>query len=173
MALAASGGMVARRRRPRDASEPRGTVHPLLDLHGLTGGEARVRAELWLRDQAIAGERTVVVVTGRGNRSQGLPVLRGEVEDVLARLQGDIVTGWGHTDGGGGFRIGLRPPPPSIHRPTRAPSTAGALLRDTPPELRRRAEEALHELGISPTPELLRAEIRRLLAEDGSPSPER
>jgi hypothetical protein len=138
-------------------------VHPLLDLHGLTGGEARVRAELWLRDRAAAGERTVVIVTGRGNRSQGLPVLRGEVEDVLARLQPGIVIGWESTDGGGGYRVKLRPPSGSIPR---APAGSDPLVRAAPPELRRRAQEALDELGIAPTPELLRAEIRRLLAED-------
>lgn len=156
-----------RRRRLRDASQPRGTVHPLLDLHGLTGGEARVRAELWLRDRAAGGDRTVVVVTGRGNRSPGLPVLRGEVEDLLARLRGDIVTGWEHTDGGGGFRVTLRPAPSSLPR---SPRSAAGPPRGTPPELRRRAEEALSELGIAPTPELLAAEIRRLRAEDESES---
>lgn len=144
-------------------------MHPLLDLHGLTGGEARVRAELWLRDRAAGGERTVVVVTGRGNRSHGLPVLRGEVEDVLARLKGEVVTRWEHTDGGGGFRVSLRPSPHST--PRAGPSAAG-IARTIPPELRRRAEEALAELGIAPTPELLRAEIRRLLAEDKSSAPE-
>lgn len=142
-------------------------MHPLLDLHGLTGGEARVRAELWLRDRAAQGHRTVVVVTGRGNRSPGLPVLRGEVEDVLARLRGDVVTAWEHTGGGGGFRVTLRPTPSSTPRASR-PS---GVPRDVPPELRRRAEEALAELGIAPTPELVRAEIRRLLAEDESASP--
>ncbi|HYH83744.1 MAG TPA: Smr/MutS family protein [Longimicrobium sp.] len=143
-------------------------MHPQLDLHGLTGGEARVRAELWLRDRAAAGERTVVVVTGRGNRSHGLPVLRGEVEDVLARLQGEVVTAWEHTDGGGGFRVTLRPAAFPDHRP-RPPAAADPLLRDTPPALRRRAEEALAELGIAPTPDLVRAEIRRLMAEDSPP----
>ena len=47
------------------------------------------------------------------------------------------------------------------------------MLRGASPELRRRAEEALHELGIAPTPELLRAEIRRLRVEDESSPPER
>lgn len=162
---------MVRKRRPRDASQPRGTVHPLLDLHGLTGGEARVRAELWLRDRAALGDRTVVVVTGRGNRSRGLPVLRGEVEDLLAKLQGDIVTRWEHTGGGGGFRVSLRPAPSSTPRAGRSAADAG-LPRNLAPELRRRAEEALDELGIAPTPDLLRAEIRRLLAEDESALPD-
>jgi len=137
-------------------------VHPQLDLHGLTGGEARVRAELWLRDHAARGERTVVVVTGRGNRSHGLPVLRGEVEDVLARLHGEVVTAWEHTDGGGGFRVTLRPARTHVSRPP----PPDPVLREAAPELRRRAEEALDELGIAPTPALLAAEIRRILADD-------
>jgi Smr domain len=153
---------MARRRRPREDPGERGTVHPLLDLHGLTGGEARVRAELWLRDRAAGGERTVVVVTGRGNRSHGLPVLRGEVEDVLAKLQGEVVTAWEHTDGGGGFRVTLRP----ARSPAPRPRAADPVLREAPPELRRRAEEALAELGIAPTPALVGAEIRRIMAED-------
>jgi len=126
-----------------------------------------VRAELWLRDHAARGERTVVVVTGRGNRSHGLPVLRGEVEDVLAKLQGEVVTGWEHTDGGGGFRVTLRPA--RSHAPR--PPPPDPVLRDAPPELRRRAEEALAELGIAPTPALLAAEIRRIVADDERPQP--
>jgi hypothetical protein len=152
---------MARRRRPSEDPPSRGTVHPLLDLHGLTGGEARTRADSWLRARAAEGERTVVVVTGRGNRSHGLPVLRGEVEDVLLRLQGEVVTGWEEVDGGGGFRVRLRPPA--------APTRSSVPLTAYPPELRRRAEEALDELGIAPTPELVRAEIRRLLAEADDP----
>ena len=95
-------------------------------------------------------------------------MLRGEVEDVLARLRGDVVTAWEHTDGGGGFRVTLRPAPSSIPRTSRS----AGVPRDVPPELRRRAEEALAELGIAPTPELVRAEIRRLLAEDESAPPD-
>lgn len=156
---------MAKRRRPREPGEPRGSVHPLLDLHGLTAAEARGRAEGWLRAQAADGARTVVVVTGRGNRSRGLPVLRPEIEHLLEGLRGSTVDSWDPTDGGGGFRVHLRPPP--------APPTAGAaaeaakLARQHPPELRRRAEESLAELGITPTPALLRAEIRRIVDEEG------
>jgi hypothetical protein len=153
---------MAHRRRSRDPQTPRGTVYPLLDLHGHTGAEARLRAESWLRARAADGERTVVVVTGRGNRSQGLPVLRGEIEHLLAGLAGDVVARWEHTDGGGGFRVQLRPAPPGP-----SPSAdAATLLRGIPPALLRRAEEALHDLGITPTPALLRAEARRIESED-------
>jgi len=150
-----------RRRRPR--GEPSGSVHPLLDLHGLTADEARRRAEGWLRARAADGLDTVVIVTGRGTHSRGLPVLRPEIEHLLHDLQGSSVDGWEPTQGGGGFRVTLRPPPV-----TSPPGAAdAAALRRHPPALRHRAEESLAELGITPTPALLRAEIRRLLDEDG------
>jgi Smr domain len=138
-------------------------VHPLLDLHGLTGDEALRRAEGWLRARAADGERTVVIVTGRGSHSSGLPVLRPEIEHLLEGLRGSTVAGWEPTHGSGGFRVRLRPPAPL---PGEAVAAAETLVRQYPPELRLRAEESLAELGITPTPALLRAEIRRIAAED-------
>jgi hypothetical protein len=137
-------------------------VHPLLDLHGLTGDEALRRAEGWLRARAADGERTVVIVTGRGSHSRGLPVLRPEIEHLLEGLRGSTVAGWEPTPGSGGFRVSLRPPAALPG----AAAAAETLVRQYPPELRRRAEESLAELGITPTPALLRAEIRRIAAED-------
>ncbi|HEU0053032.1 MAG TPA: Smr/MutS family protein, partial [Longimicrobium sp.] len=68
-------------------------MHPLLDLHGLTGEEARHRAERWMRDRQAEGVRTVVLVTGRGNRSpRGIPVLLGEIEHLLEELAGALVS---------------------------------------------------------------------------------
>ena len=154
---------MTRRRRPHGPGE-RGTVHPLLDLHGLTAAEASARAERWLRDQAAQGERTVVIVTGRGNRSRGQPVLRPEIEHLLSTFPGGAVEGWEPDEGGGSFRVRLRPPPPPPAATTAA--EAAALARQYPPELRRRAEESLIELGITPTPALVRAEIRRILGQD-------
>lgn len=138
-------------------------MYPLLDLHGLTAHEARRRAEGWLRARAAEGERTVVVVTGRGSHSRGLPVLRPEVEHLLDALRGAAVDAWEPTPDGGGFRVTLRPPP-AVSTPHAA--DAAALTRH-PPELRRRAEESLAELGITPTPALVRAEIRRIMDEEG------
>jgi hypothetical protein len=83
------------------------------------------------------------------------------VEHLLTGLTGEVVARWEQTSGGGGFRVELRPPPPSIAR-----ADDGRLLRDHPHALRRRAEEALVELGITPTPALVLAEIRRILAEE-------
>ena len=86
-----------RRKPPRGPAW--GSVYPLLDLHGLTGDEAVRRASVWLRSQRDGGERTVVVVTGRGNRSTGVPVLRAEVEHLLDRLRGELVVRWSGPEG--------------------------------------------------------------------------
>ena len=161
-----------RRKRPyREAGVSReawGRVHPLLDLHGLTGDEAVLRAERWLRDRQAERAGTVVVVTGRGLHSPGLPVLRMEVQHLLERLRGSVVARFESASQGGSFRVELRAPtvPPRASR-----TAAPAPLRDVPAALRRRAEESLAELGITPTEALLAAEVRRLLAtDDGDPA---
>lgn len=146
------------RRKPREPAW--GSVYPLLDLHGLTGDEAVRRATVWLRSQRDRGERTVVVVTGRGNRSTGVPVLRAEVEHLLDRLRGELVVRWDPTEGGGAFRVQLAPPAPA--RGALQDRRTAERLAAAEPALRARAEEALWELGITPTPALIDAEIRRL-----------
>jgi hypothetical protein len=155
-----------RKRKPPPADqgvsrEAWGKVHPVLDLHGLTGDEARRRTEQWLMDRQAERVRTVVVVTGRGLHSQGIPVIRNEVEHLLQLLKGTLVVRWESAGFGGSFRIELRRPPETDRRPPPEPR----LLREADPALRRRAEEALWELGIDPTPALLEAEIRRILRE--------
>jgi hypothetical protein len=153
------------RKRPRKdpSGASWGSLHPLLDLHGLTGDEARLRADAWLRARRADGLRTVLLVTGRGNRSAGPPVLRGEVEDLLHGLRGELVEDFTFLPGGGGFQVELARP-----EPRRAPTLAEKRLRSTAPELRRRAEETLWDLGIAPTPALLAAEIQRLMREESS-----
>jgi Smr domain len=141
-----------------------GRVHPLLDLHGLTGDQARHRAEQWMRDRQAEGVRTVTVVTGRGLHSQGIPVVRNEVEHLLAMLRGTLVVRWESTHFGGGFQVELRRPPQAPPRPVdREP----ALVREAAPDVRLRAAESLAELGIAATPALLEAEIRRILRDEG------
>lgn len=93
------------------------------------------------------------VVTGRGAHSAGPPVLRGEIAVLLERLRDDAVEDFFLEAGAGSFRVELTRPAPVKPRP--APEAAE-------PELRRRAEEALSDLGVAPTPALLRAEMRRI-----------
>jgi hypothetical protein len=158
-----------RKRKPPPADqgvsrEAWGKVHPVLDLHGLTGDEARRRTEQWLLDRQAERVRTVIVVTGRGLHSQGIPVIRNEVEHLLQLLKGTLVVRWETAGFGGSFQVELRRPPDTTPRPPPEPP----LLRQAGPALRRRAEEALWDLGIAPTPALLEAEIRRILSEGES-----
>ncbi len=141
-----------------------GSLHPRLDLHGLTGDDARLRADAWLRARHAERVRTVVVITGRGNRSPGPPVLLGEVEHLLAELRGGVVESYALLAGGGGFQVELARPPRAPR--TLAEERVAKRLRGSAPELLRRAEEALWELGIAPTPALLDAEIQRLSREE-------
>ena len=159
--------MARRKRRapgtPSLQRETWGEVHPTLDLHGHTADQALRRAEAWLRDRQREGVRTVRLVTGRGTRSAGPPVLRGEVGALLEALRGSLVSYFTLDSGGGAFRVELE----RATRPRPLRRTSSAVLRRTAPDLRRRAEEALWELGVDPTPELLEAEIRRILREAG------
>jgi len=153
------------RKPPRGSRPSWGSLYPLLDLHGLTGDAARTRAGVWLRARAAERVRTVVVVTGRGNRSSGPPVLLGEVEHLLHELRGTLVDAFTLLPGGGGFQVELiRAAPPPAR--TAADERAAKRVRGSAPALRRRAEESLWELGIAPTPALLDAEIQRLSREE-------
>jgi hypothetical protein len=87
-------------------------------------------------------------------------VLPAEIEDLLRSLRGSVVENFEVERGGGAFRVELRRPEP--RRPPRAaPAPPGG------DELRRQAEERLAELGISPHPSLVEAEMRRLRGEEG------
>jgi hypothetical protein len=140
---------------------------PTLDLHGHTADEAVHRSELWIREQQLAGVRSIRLITGRGLRSVGPPVLRGEIEELLRRLHAGPVEEFAAESAGGAFRVQLRP---LSRRATGAaqPSVRGIIRAR--PELRRRAEAALAELGVTATPELIDAEVRRLLREESDQS---
>lgn len=153
-----------RRRRLRPApARVDDTLYPTLDLHGESAETARRRAELWLRERAGEEIRTVRVITGRGLHSVGPPVLPGEIETLLGELKGSVVSAFTREPGGGAYRIELRRTEVRRSRRVLAADPFAASLRGVDPELRRRAEEALWELGVAPTPELIRAEIRRLI----------
>jgi hypothetical protein len=151
-----------RRKRP---PHPAGPVHdfadrlyPTLDLHGQTAAEARRRADRWLADRQREDARTVRLVTGWGRHSVGPPVLRAEIEDLLRALRGERVASFTLESGSGAFRVELSRPSPDVPRGAPPPPS----LPPPTSELRRAAEESLAELHVTPTPELLRAEIERL-----------
>ncbi|HEV2132146.1 MAG TPA: Smr/MutS family protein [Longimicrobiaceae bacterium] len=155
------------RRRPRRSRRAPTSVddalYPTLDLHGESAEAARRRAELWLRARAEENVRTVRVITGRGLHSVGPPVLPGEIEALLGELKGGVVSSFAREPGGGAYRIELRRISARDSGVVPAADPFADSLRGVDSELRRRAEEALWELGVAPTPELIRAEIRRLL----------
>jgi hypothetical protein len=154
--------MSRRKRKPSiSARVPWDTLYPTLDLHGDTAEEARRRTERWLAEQQSLGVRIVRIVTGKGLHSVGPPVLRGEIEALLRSLRPSRVARFEAEPGGGVLRIELRrsaaPQQPTGPRPQPKPDPPSADA-----ELHRRAEEALWDLGVQPTPELIAAEIRRL-----------
>lgn len=55
-----------------------------LDLHGLVSADARRELRAVLREAIEDGARCVLVVHGRGNRSEAGAVLRGALPDWLA-----------------------------------------------------------------------------------------
>lgn len=150
--------MGRKRRHPPPGSRSRDiadVLYPTLDLHGLTAAGASSAAKRWIEAQRTAGAVTVRLVTGRGMHSVGPPVLPATVEELLARLTGKAVRSWEREPGGGAYRAMLNrlQPPPQI-RPS---------LSRFPGEVIRQAEESLVDLGITPTPALVEAEVRKIL----------
>ena len=72
------------RRRLRELR--RGEIEPdsEIDLHGMTRAAARAELAAALRDAIAAGQRCVLIVHGRGLRSQEGPVLRDALPGWLA-----------------------------------------------------------------------------------------
>ena len=67
-----------------------------------SGPEAARRAEAFLRERQVAQSREVLVITGRGNQSEGgVAVVRPTVVAALSRLRRlGVVDGWQeHTPG--------------------------------------------------------------------------
>lgn len=85
------------RARPRRMKQlERGELQPAgtLDLHGLTRDEALARTRAYLAHAARQGWPVVLLVTGKGLHSPAGPVLRREVERLLADAR-DLVLEWG------------------------------------------------------------------------------
>ena len=150
---------MSRRRRqpPNRPADPLGALYPTLDLHGLTADQATSSARLWIDQNRADGELVVRIVTGRGLHSAGPPVLPATIEELLARMKGGAVRDYETEPGGGVFRVRLTPAPPRLSSPSSPHRHPARLIRE--------AEEALAELGITPTPSLLEAEIRRIIKE--------
>ena len=81
--------MAKRRRIPVVAPDPIRTLHgslpeATLDLHGLLGRDARERVTQFVGQWGGREPGAILrVITGKGNNSEGPPVLRGLVRDLL------------------------------------------------------------------------------------------
>ena len=108
--LAALGEMDAHFHDEYDAEESRSEPEPSrmrrvrrgqllpeaqLDLHGLGREAAREKVAYFLDNALHHGQRTVLIITGRGNRSQDRPVLRTSVEEYLRQEGRGKVAEWG------------------------------------------------------------------------------
>jgi DNA-nicking Smr family endonuclease len=86
-----------RQAKPRRMKQlEKGTIRPdaKIDLHGMRRDEASHKARLFLENAAHHGLMTVLIITGKGNHSENGPVLRKEVERLLAQLHGCVLE-WG------------------------------------------------------------------------------
>ena len=89
----------------QSGSEPRrmkqlrqGKLKPqeTLDLHGCYREEARERVRHFLKNRHAQGLQTVLIITGKGNRSpNGESVLRSDIENYLSTHSAAWVAEWG------------------------------------------------------------------------------
>ena len=133
----------------------------ILDLHEQlpSGVQAAARTEAWLREKQAGGAKEVLVITGRGNNSEGgVSVVREEVRRLLARLRRKGVVREVAQHGEGSFVVMLAPlsalrEAPRRRRDPVAPRTSDpeSLMELTPQTrdlLRKVSLRALEELGI-------------------------
>ncbi|HEY9429072.1 MAG TPA: Smr/MutS family protein [Gemmatimonadaceae bacterium] len=137
----------------------------ILDLHEQlpSGTQAVARTEAWLREKQASGAREVLVITGRGNNSEGgVSVVREDVRRLLARLRrgGVVKEVVQHTEGS--FIVALAPLSALRDAPRR---------RRDPVAPRASDPEALMELTAQ-TRDLLRKVSLRALEELGIRDPE-
>lgn len=102
------------RRPDRDEPSTPRTLHSAvvveeLDLHGHTVDEAERRLEIFLDRVARTSPGDVVrVITGRGARSAGPPVLQGAVRDALNGWLGHRVAEWAVDMGSGAYLVRVK-----------------------------------------------------------------
>jgi len=98
---------VARRSTPRTLHTER--VVEELDLHGLTADAAERRLEMFLDRVAVSARGEVVrVITGRGARSPGPPVLQGLVREAVTGRLAHRVEEWAVDVGGGAYLLRMK-----------------------------------------------------------------
>lgn len=144
--------------------------------------EAAQRAERWLRDQQVAGAGEVLIITGRGNQSEGgVSPVREAVIRVLhtLRRRGVVSTHAEHTPGS--FVVALAPMSALIEAPRRrreppppkppAPASLDALSDETRVLLRNLAERVLDGLGVQDREPFMAGEMLRQFGVLGATVP--
>ena len=82
-----------------------------LDLHGLTAEQAERRLRSFLTTQArVSTGKVLHIITGKGTRSEGQPVLPGVVRRLLDGELADWVTEVAGLPGGGGVAVRVAEP---------------------------------------------------------------
>lgn len=136
-----------------------------------TGQLAVARAEAWLRQQQVDRAEEVLIITGRGNHSEGgVSVVRERVAALLHTLKRrGVVTGHQeHTPGS--FVVALAPISALWESPRRnrkrgilpatsTPPSLDSLDLDTQLMLRNLAERSLEGLGVKDTAAFLQGEM--------------
>jgi DNA-nicking Smr family endonuclease len=106
--------MGKRRKIPVVQPDPVRTLHgslpaDTLDLHGLTADQGEVRVRQFVEAWRTRRPGTVLrIVTGKGTRSQGPPVLRGRVRELLTGPLSGRVEDFVLERGGGSYLIRVR-----------------------------------------------------------------
>jgi hypothetical protein len=139
-----------------------------------TGAEAARRVEAWLRQHQVQRSTELLVITGRGNKSEaGVAVVREATIRVFHELRRKgVVEGFvEHTPGS--FVVTLAPveamldaakrrSEPEVAPPPPVPPTLAALDEETRRELRVLAERSLDALGIRERGPFVESEMLRL-----------
>jgi hypothetical protein len=125
-----------------------------------TASEARTRTERWIRAKQVEQAGELLIITGRGNNSEGgVSIVRQSVLALLPSLRRrNIISGWQeHTPGS--FVVALAPISALFDAPKRRrergstappapPDSLAALSPDTLAALRRLAITSLEVLGV-------------------------
>jgi len=149
-----------------------------------TGSEAATRVERWLRQHQVQQSGEVLVITGRGNNSEGgIAVVREASIRVFHELRRKGVIGGFAEHTAGSFVVTLAPmramldaasrrreqtPPP----PPAAPPTLDALGNDTRQLLRALAERSLDALGVRDRTPFMESETLKLFGSLAATVPE-
>lgn len=106
-------GMARRRRGAQQPANPfdplDGPVAQTLDLHGTGVADARTTVKRFIESAARHSPGTLVhVITGKGRGSEGGPVLKPVVRQLLGGELGRLTREWAADPDGGGFLVRLR-----------------------------------------------------------------